>query len=286
MLTVWQAIFLGFLQGFSELFPISSLGHLIIIKGLLHWNFSFSDQHFLPFVVALHLATAIALIIYFWKQWLQVFMAYIGSVQRMKLVYDDDSKLAWLLVAGTLVIVPIGFLFEKKIRLFFEDPRYYWMVAGFLIINGLLMLLGDYVKNLAVKRAAQQQEKRAEDLSFINGILVGASQSLAFLPGISRSGATIVAGVIAGLSYEQACRFGFMLATPAILAASVLELPKLFRPEARTMLHLTMIGALTAGVTAYLSTIFLMKYFQTRKLTPFAVYCVLAGIIAMVLLRP
>src|SRR5271170_6223250 len=131
MLTLWQAIFLGILQGVSELFPVSSLGHLIIIKGLLHWNFSLSDRHFLPFVVALHLATAIALVIYFWKQWLQVLAAYLGSLQRMKLVYDENSKFAWLLVAGTIVVVIIGLALEKKIRLFFEDPKYYWMVAGF-----------------------------------------------------------------------------------------------------------------------------------------------------------
>jgi undecaprenyl-diphosphatase len=286
MITLWQAIFLGILQGFSELFPVSSLGHLIIIKGLLHWNFSLNDRHFLSFVVALHLATALALLVYFWKDWCKVFAAYMGSVRRLTFVYDDESKFAWLLVCGTLVVGLIGLLFEKKFQVFFENPKYYWMAAAFLFLNGLLMLLGDYMKKLAVKRAIMMEQKRTEDLSFFAGVLVGASQTFALFPGISRSGAAIVAGILAGLSYEQACRYAFMLATPVIGAAALLKLPELFEPDARAILNLTIPAALAAGITAYLSTRFLMKYFETRKLTPFAIYCIVAGGISMILLRP
>ncbi len=284
-LTLFQAIFLGILQGVSELFPISSLGHIIIVKHLLHWHFSTNNKNFLSFVVALHLATAAALVVYFWKQWKTVVLAYLGSVKRRKLVYDQDSKFAWLLVAGTLIVGLAGLAFEKKFKLFFDDSRYYWMVCVFLILNGGVMFLGDYMKKLAEKRAATQQQKKAEDLTFPQATAVGAAQTLALFPGISRSGVAIVGGVLAGLTYEEACRFAFMLATPVIAAAGLLKVPALLKPEARAILHLTIPAAIAAGITAYLSTKFLMKYFETRRLTPFAIYCVILGTIALILAR-
>ena len=162
----------------------------------------------------------------------------------------------------------MGLAFEKKFKLFFDDPRYYWMVCLFLILNGGVMFLGDYMKKLAEKRAATQQRKQAEDLTFPQGAAVGATQTLALFPGISRSGVAIVGGVLAGLTYEEACRFAFMLATPVIAAAGLLKVPALFKPEAQAILHLTIPAAIAAGITAYLSTKFLMKYFETRRLTP------------------
>ena len=284
-LTLFQAIFLGILQGVSELFPISSLGHIIIVKHLLHWHFNANNKNFLSFVVALHLATALALVIYFWAEWKKVLAADLGSIRRGKLVYDQNSKFAWLLVAGTLVVGVVGLAFEKKFKLFFDDPSYYWMVCGFLILNGGVMFLGDYMKKLAEKRAAARQQKHAEDLTFPQGAAVGAAQTLALFPGISRSGVAIVGGVLAGLTYEEACRFAFMLATPVIGAAALLKVPALFKPEAREILHLTIPAAIAAGISAYLSTKFLMKYFETRRLTPFAIYCVVLGIIALILAR-
>ena len=284
-LTLLQAILLGILQGVSELFPVSSLGQLIIFKHLLHWHFNANNRNFLSFVVALHLATAAALVIYFWKQWRKVVLAYLGSVKRGKLVYDQDSKFAWLLVAGTIIVGLIGLAFEKKFKLFFDDPKYYWMVCVFLILNGGIMFLGDYMKKVAEKRGADQQRKHAEDLTFPQGTAVGAAQTLALFPGISRSGVAIVGGVLAGLTYEEACRFAFMLATPVIAAAGLLKVPALLKPEARAILHLTIPAAIAAGITAYLSTRFLMKYFETRRLTPFAIYCVVLGAIALILAR-
>ncbi len=283
-LALWQAILLGILQGVSELFPVSSLGQIIVAKALLHWHFNAHNKHFLSFVVALHLATALALVIYFWKQWKIVLVAYWGSLKRRRLVYDEPSKFAWLLVAGTLVVGAVGFAFKKKFTLFFDDAHYYWMVALFLIINGGVMFLGDFMKKLAVRKAEKGQQKRAEDLTFPAATLVGASQTLALFPGISRSGVAIVGGILAGLSYEEACRFAFMLATPVIGAAGLLKLPALFKPEARAILGITVPAALAAGITAYLSIKFLMIYFETRRLTPFAIYCVVIGAIAMVVL--
>lgn len=283
-LTLWQGILLGILQGFSELFPISSLGQIIVLKALLHWHFNAHNKHFLSFVVALHLATAIALVIYFWKDWKIILLAYVGSIKRRRFVYDRASKFAWLLVAGTLVVGAVGFVFKKKFTLFFDDSRYYWLVALFLIINGGVMFLGDYLKKRAVKAAAAKQQKQAEDLTFPAATLVGATQTFALFPGISRSGVAIVGGILAGLSYEEACRFAFMLATPVIGAAGLLKLPALFKPEARAILDITIPAAIAAGITAYLSIKFLMKYFETRRLTPFAIYCVVIGAIAMFVL--
>ena len=285
-MTIWQAILLGMLQGVSELFPVSSLGHIIVLKAMVHWHFSSHNKNFLSFVVALHLATAAALVLYFWKQWKVVFMAYIGSLRRRKLVYDDASKFAWLLVAGTIVVGLVGLVFEKKFKLFFENPHYYWLVAVFLIINGGVMFLGDYMKKRALAAAQTKQQKRTEELTFPQGALVGAAQTFALFPGISRSGVAIVGGVLAGLTYEEACRFAFMLATPVIAAAGLLKVPTLFKPEARHILHLTIPAAVAAGICAYLSTAFLMKYFEKRRLTPFAVYCVVLGVVALIMLRP
>ncbi|MGH7144378.1 MAG: undecaprenyl-diphosphate phosphatase [Planctomycetota bacterium] len=281
---LWQAIALGVLQGASELFPVSSLGHLIVVKALTHWQLSQNGQYFLSFAVALHVATALALMIYFWKEWKLVLLAFWGSLKRRQFVYDDASKFAWLLVAGTLVVGAVGLVFEKKFKLFFEDPHYYWLVAVFLILNGALMLFGDYMKSLALRRAADKQLQRTEDLSFPVAFAVGAAQTLALFPGISRSGVAIVGGILAKLSYEESCRFAFMLATPVIGAAGLLKLPGLFKAQARPELELAIPAALAAGITAYLSTTFLMKYFEKRKLWPFAIYCVVLGAVTLAVL--
>ena len=276
-LTLGQAVFLGVLQGFSELFPISSLGHIIMIKALLHWHFNTHNRHFLSFIVALHLATATALVIYFWKPWWRVLRAYLGSLRRRQFVYDEASKLAWLLVAGTIIVGLVGLLLEKKFRLFFDNPAYLPLVAVFLILNGAVLALGDYLKKRSLRQAAQPKPRRIEELSFPVAAAVGGFQTLALFPGISRSGAAMVGGILAGLSYEEACRFAFMLATPVIGAAGLLKVPALFAPSARAILHLTLPAALAAGVVAYLSTAFLMRYFKTNRLWPFAIYCVLLG---------
>jgi undecaprenyl-diphosphatase len=323
-MNIWQALFLGVLQGVSELFPVSSLAQTILIPGILGWNLGPSVRErpdFLAFVVALHLATAVALFIYFWGDWKLVIRAFAGSVQKGKLIYDEPSKFAWLLISGTVVVGFLGLIFEKHLRQLFEDPRKTWIVAAVLVINGFGMLLADVVKRRASalekrpvpapapssdpsERAAAMsageavaddesdpaedapsQQRKAEDLTLIEGASIGAMQTLALVPGISRSGATIAAGLLAGLSYEQATRFSFMLATPIIGLAAALKVPSLFKPEARHMLALTAISALVAGISAYLSTKFLMRYFRHHRLAPFGWYCIIFGIFALVILR-
>jgi undecaprenyl-diphosphatase len=307
---LWQALVLGALQGISELFPVSSLAQIILIPALLHWGLDQTGKPFLAFVVALHLATAIALLLYFWRDWLKVLRGLAGCVTRFRLVYDDDSKFAWLLVAGTVVVGAVGLVGEKKLRNFFENPAYVWLVAVFLILNGGVMLLGDWVKHWAARRAPTVDPeheadaktwdiasaltgsvvrpvhaKRAEDLSFAQATAVGAVQTLALLPGISRSGVTIVGGLLAGLTYEQATRFSFMLATPVIGLAAVLKVPELLKPENRDILHVTIPAAIVAGLTAFLSTAFLMRWFKSHRLAPFGVYCVLFGALALYLIK-
>jgi undecaprenyl-diphosphatase len=313
-MALWQALLIGALQGVSELFPVSSLAHTILIPYLLSWGIDQQANNFLTFVVALHLATAIALLIYFWQDWREVVMAFVGSARRRQLVYDRSSKFAWLLVTGTIVVGLVGLIFEKQLRQFFEDPGLIWLVALFLVLNGGLMLYGEFLRQRTVEVApepalsaggpgpvpaypsfsgpgagvsgdAEAGFKEVEELSFVQGGLVGAAQTLALIPGISRSGATMVAGLLAGLSHAEAARFSFMLATPVIGLAALLKLPDLLKPEARDMLGTTVLAALLAGITAYLSVRFLMRYFETKSLRPFGFYCLYLGLLVLIIVQ-
>ncbi len=304
---LWQALVIGALQGVSELFPVSSLAHTILFPYLLKWGIDQEATNFLAFVVALHLATAIALLIYFWQDWRDVIMAFVGSAQRRQLVYDRNSKFAWLLVAGTVVVGLVGLIFEKQLRKFFEDPALVWLVAAFLVVNGGLMLYGEFVRKRLENRTAETamsrggevrpfpgynqlktdetELKNVEDLSFVEGGLVGAAQTLALIPGISRSGVTILGGLLAGLSHGEAARFSFMLATPVIGLAALLKLPDLLKPEAKEILGMTVLAAILAGITAYLSIRFLMRYFETKSLRPFGFYCIYLGLIVLIIIQ-
>jgi undecaprenyl-diphosphatase len=300
-MTMSQTLFLGALQGVAELFPISSLAQIILLPDMLGWNLDEKNKDFLAFTVALHLATATALVIYFWRDWWAVLLAYAGSFKRRQLVYDEQSKFAWLLVAGTIVVGLVGLIFEKKLRVLFEEKRWAWVVAVVLVLNGFMMLGADALKRRASSAEdpdnkqgphtadpstdVASQRKSAHEMTFIEGAAVGATQTLALIPGISRSGITIVAGLLAGLSYKEASRFSFMLATPVIGLAAILKVPTLFAPEARQVLVQTIPSAILAGVAAYLSTKFLMRYFQHHRLGPFGWFCIAFGLFALVMLR-
>jgi undecaprenyl-diphosphatase len=244
-------------------------------------------------VVALHLATAIALFIYFWKDWRVVILGFIGAIKRGRIIDDEASKFAWLLIAGTIIVGLVGLVFEKKLRQLFEDPRKAWIVAGVLALNGMGMVMADVVKKWLSRKVEGSEgapvpeatHRRAEDLTLIEGAGIGAMQTLALVPGISRSGVTIAAGLFAGLDYQQASRFSFMLATPVIGLAALLKVPTLLKPAARGMLPMTILSALVAGICAYLSTKFLMRYFRNHRLAPFGWYCIVFGIFALVVLE-
>ncbi|SRR5579875_400976 len=289
-MTFAQAMAIAILQGFSELFPISSLGHTVLIPALLRWNVDRSSSDFLAFVVALHLGTAAALLLFYQREWRGVVPAFVGSVVRGRLSGSSQEKLAWLLVIGTIPVGLLGFLLEHEVRGLFGSPL---PVAVFLFANGLVMFAGEALKQRQHAAAAQavggqtvatgREYRTLNDLSFFDAVKVGLAESLALLPGISRSGSSIVAGLLIGLSESEAARYSFMLATPVILAAGLLEIPRLLAPGAHGIMLESVIGGILSAVTAYLSVAFLTRYFRTNDLRPFGWYCVVAGAVSFAL---
>jgi undecaprenyl-diphosphatase len=270
---------LAVLQGISELFPISSLGHTVLIPPLLHWHVDESDESFLAFVVVLHLGTAIALLVFYWTMWVRIVRAFVGSIVRGRFSGERDERIAWLLVIGTIPVGILGVLFQSSVRSLFASPI---PVAIFLMINALVMFAGEALR----RRQSAQAERAAkpiERLSWGQSAGIGFAQSFALLPGISRSGSSIVAGLLVDLDHEDAATYSFLLATPVILLASVLEIPELFKPGVAVGPVEAIAGCVVAGLTAYASVAFLTRYFQHNDLRPFGWYCLLAGATALVL---
>jgi undecaprenyl-diphosphatase len=271
----FYAYALAVLQGVTELFPISSLGHAVIVPSLFHWTL---DQHaptFLPFVVVLHVGTATALLFYFWRDWLFVAYGLAGSGEREAV--QDARRLLGLIVVATMPAVAIGFVAEKTVRDLFASP---FVAALFLIVNGVLLLVGDRMRSRGTRGAGG----RLASLGWRGALAVGFWQCTAFIPGVSRSGAAMVGGLFAGLHHEDAAHFSFLIATPIIAGAGVLEVPKLLRLPGHGISALAIGAGIVAGVTAYLSVAFLMRYFRRHNfddaLVPFAIYCWLFGCVA------
>src|SRR6266550_102273 len=273
LITYFQAIVLGLLQGFSELFPISSLGHSVILPGLFGWDIHQNDNFFLAFLVATHLATALVLLGFFWHDWVRIVRGIFRSLQAREIAPGDtDAKLGWLLVVGTIPAGIIGLLLEHPLRHLFASST---SASFFLMVNGFLL----YGAEMLRRRAPGPDESEpdpdvriARKLTWKEGLGVGTSQALALVPGISRSGATMGGGLLAGLSNEDAARFSFLLATPIIGAAAVLKIPTLFGPDGDGVRGQTLVGALCSAVTAYIAVRFLMRFFHTNTLVPFAIY--------------
>jgi undecaprenyl-diphosphatase len=274
-----QAALLGLLQGFSELFPISSLGHSVILPRLLGWNIHQNDSYFVTFLVATHLATALVLLAFFWRDWVRILRGLGRSLQNREIGDDRDARLGWLLVVGTVPAGLLGLLLEHALRDLFASGR---SAAFFLIINGFMLYGAERLRRRAEAAAAEgdpqgSDERIAERVTWRGALAVGAAQAVALVPGFSRSGATMAGGLLVGLSNEDAARFAFLLATPIIGAAALLKLPDLFGTAGNGVRGPALVGALCSAVTAYLAIRFLMKYFETNRLTPFAAYCVAAG---------
>ncbi len=278
-MTFAQAMFLAVLQGVSELFPISSLGHTILIPALLRWPVDRSGESFLAFVVVLHLGTALALLVFYRREWIAIVGALVRSVVRGRLSDDRDEKIGWLLVAGTIPVGLLGVFFQTLVRGLFGSPL---PAAAFLVLNAFIMFFGEWLRRRQTL-ATDRRFKPIEAISYPDGVKVGLAQGLALLPGISRSGSSIVAGLLVDLDHEAAANYSFLLATPVILAASVLEIPKLFEPEAHVVALQAVLGGILAGVTAYASVAFLTRYFKHNDLRPFGWYCLLAGGAAFIL---
>ena len=278
---------MGLLQGASELFPVSSLGHAVLVPSLLHWSFKQSDPSFLPFLVLLHLGTATALLILYRDQWVVILRGFFAAAVRGK-IENDAERLAMLLLVGTIPAAILGVFLESHIKTLFASP---YEAAGFLVANGVLMLGFEWLRRRAERRAAVAAGSRAEQeahfaqaerISFRAAAIVGACQALAFLPGISRSGVTIGGGLVAGLRHEEAARFSFLLATPVILGAGIIEVPQLFSNGVPVGEYLA--GAVLSGIAAYGSARFLLRYFRSGRLDPYGWYCIAAGALSLALL--
>jgi len=271
-----QAIILGLLQGVSELFPVSSLGHSVILPRLLGWHIHQNDAFFITFLVATHLATALVLLGFFWRDWVRIVRGLGRSLRDREIRADDsDAKLGWLLIVGTIPAGILGLLLEHKLRGVFASAQ---SAAFFLMLNGFMLYGAELLRRRApVHESGDPDERIARRVGWRGAFTVGAAQAIALIPGFSRSGATMGGGLVIGLSNEDAARFAFLLATPIIGAAAALKLPELFGPEGNGVRGPALVAAICSAVTAYLAVKFLMRYFETNRLTPFAVYCFAAG---------
>jgi undecaprenyl-diphosphatase len=354
LMTYPEAMVVGLIQGVTELFPVSSLGHNVLIPALVggSWakalNVAAPESPYLAFIVGLHVATAIALLIYFWRDWVRIIRGFFTSL-RDRDITNTDQKLAWMIIVATIPVGIAGLLFEHAFRVLFGKPV---LAAVFLVVNGVILFSGEKFRTRASLQADKQAaaehglevpaasavsvepavgvaavgaaaagpvgvsapasrpgrgshaaprtsvrpereaeiaaaaraDQRLSSINFAQATLIGSAQILALLAGISRDGVTMVAGMFRGLSREDAARFAFLLATPVILAAGALKAPDLVN-KGHGIYGPILAGSILSGIGAYVSVRFLVRYFRTRTLTPFAIYCVLFGLGSIIYLQ-
>ncbi|GAC1435526.1 MAG: undecaprenyl-diphosphate phosphatase [Solirubrobacteraceae bacterium] len=281
-ISYFQGAVLGLLQGVAEPFPISSLGHGVILPRLAGWNIHQGDKFFLAFLVATHLATAIVLFFFFLKDWIRIIKGLGRSLQQREIsLADPDARLGWLLVVGTIPAGIIGLLLQDPLRDLFASAA---SAAAFLIVNGLALLVferlrrrrpepGDHLGDVDARLAA---------LSWRQATGIGVAQAAGLVPGLSRSGWAMGGGLLAGLSNEDSARYGFLLATPIIGAAALLKVPELLGKEGDGVRGPALLGALCAAATTYVAVRFLLRFFETNRLTPLGYYCIGAGAIGSI----
>jgi undecaprenyl-diphosphatase len=325
-LTYLEAAVVGLIQGVSELFPVSSLGHNVLLPALIggSWardlNVAATTSPYLAFIVGLHVATAIALLIYFWRDWVRIIRGFFASLRQLTrpaegstrwMLQSADQELAWMIIVASIPVGLAGLALEHVFRVVFGKPAY---AAVFLALNGMIMLAGERFRrrsslaadeqiaarrqyarggdypgeagHAAGRRALQEQEthdatesdQRLSSMGYAQAVIIGSAQILALAAGISRDGVAMVAGMFRGLSREDSARFAFLLATPVILAAGVLKIPDLLGPLGKSIRGQVLLASVLSGAGAYLSVRFLVRYFQTRTLTPFGIYCLIAGL--------
>ena len=285
MPSFFQAILLGLTQGITELFPISSLGHSVLLPGLLGWKLSQNSETFLEFLVATHLATAIVLYIIYFKDWVRIVKGIFRSLAAREISNaDPDAKLGWLLVVSTIPAGIIGLLLKDQITGSLLSPQ---SAAFFLMLNGLLLLLAEWLRKRAGRAESLQNNdtRIAHRLSFWQAFKVGILQVLALIPGFSRTGATLAGGLMVGLSHEDSLRYSFLLATPIIGAAALLEIPALLTSGNTALIEVSLTGAIAAAFAAWFAVKFLTRHFKTNTLTPFAMYCLAIGIVSVIILH-
>jgi undecaprenyl-diphosphatase len=316
MISYLQAVVIGLLQGVTELFPVSSLGHSVLVPAFIGGSWetlvtqsatsTSESSPYLAIIVALHVATALALIIFFRSDWVRIIRGFLRTLRpsiaaRRIVTTDADERLAWLLVIATIPVGITGLALEHTFRTLFAKPL---AAAIFLTINGLILLAGEALRRRAphdaddtTPRPAAQPAagstnpavdvnpapaRRLATLHYGEAAIIGFFQTFALLAGISRSGIAMVGGLARGLSHRDAARFSFLLATPVILAAGLLKLPTLAGPAGTHIPGQVLLGAAVAGLASYASVKWLTRYFETRTLTPFAIYCLLAGAICII----
>jgi undecaprenyl-diphosphatase len=278
-ISYFQAIILGITQGIAEPFPISSLGHGVVLPRLAGWNIHQNDKFFLTFLVATHLGTALVLLGFFFGDWVRIVKGLWRSLTIREIRDDDvDARLGWLLVAATIPVGLIGLLLEHSLRKLFASAQ---IAAVFLIVNGIALLLFEQLRKRPPRPGdgLGDGDARIAKLSWRQAIGVGISQVAALIPGISRSGFSMGGGLLVGLSNEDAARFSFLLATPVILAAAALKLPELLGSEGDGVRGPALVAGVCAAVTTFFAVKFLLRYFQTSRLTPFGIYCIGLGTI-------
>lgn len=286
-MNILQAITLGIIQGATEFIPVSSSAHLVLVPWLLQW-----PSPGLAFDAVLHLGTLLAVIAVFWREFLALAAGWLRSVTTLLVsavrrsarpavtvsstASSPEARLAWWIIIGTIPAAVMGALWEDQFEALFGSPL---PVAMLLLVTGAWLVLAERLG---------RRERPAEDLHWWQSLLVGAAQGCAIAPGISRSGATIGAGLLLGLRREAATRFSFLLATPIILGAGVLQMKKLLEaPHLEATLTPLALGFLAAFAAGYACIRFLLAYVKNRGLTAFAGYCWLVGLaaVAIYLLR-
>jgi undecaprenyl-diphosphatase len=275
-----QALILGLTQGIAEPFPVSSLGHSVIIPSLFGWNIHQNDDYFLAFLVATHCATALVLFFYFLEDWVRIFKGFFRSVGARAIpAGDDDARLAWLLIVGTIPAGILGLALQHPLRTLFASAE---TASLFLILNGILLLAFERLRRRRPEIGdgeGDSDPRIARRVSLRQAAAIGTAQAAALVPGISRSGMTMGGGLLVGLSNEDSAKFGFLLATPVIAAAGFLKLPELFGSAGDGVRGPALVGALAAAFTTVLAVRFLLRWFRTNRLTPFGIYCIVAGIV-------
>ncbi len=275
-----QAIILGALQGIAEPFPISSLGHAVLLPKLFGWNIHQNDEYFLAFLVATHCATALVLFVYFFADWKRIWFGFVRSLKGQATPDDLDARLAWIIIAGTIPAGILGLALEHKLRALFASPT---AAAIFLTINGFLLLGFEHFRRRAPRPDDWEGDgdERISRMSFRQALAIGTAQAAALIPGISRSGVTMGGGLLTGLSNEDAARYAFLLATPIIGAAGLLKLPDLLGSAGDGVRGQAVVGAIAAAITTWAAVRFLLRYFETNRLGPFGVYCIGAGLFCL-----
>ena len=287
LITTFQAIVLGFLQGVTELFPVSSLGHTVIFPNLFGWSNIVSWQSqpespWLAFVVMLHVGSAIGLLIYFWKDWVAIIRGFFATLGKRR-IETPTERLAWLIIIATIPVGILGLALEHPLRTLFAKPL---AASIFLVVNGFVLLSAErYRRRAEVRELARREGAKADGgrvlatMEYREAALIGVAQSSALIAGISRDGVCMASGLARGLDNYDAGRFAFLLATPPILAAGIIKFPDLTGPLGAGIRGAAVIAAIVAAITAVFTVHFLTRYLRTRNLKPFGAYCIVFGAI-------